>query len=117
VSCRKCRAQSAAGGIAIQYDALSLAEDGGDGTILAYVLTLNHIQRLSDEGGSYLVDVRCVCGYSALLDPLELARRYGPDTLLVALEPRMLCSSCNRKGARVRAVPKPRTRGAPKNPH
>ena len=91
---------------------------GSPTSTLAPVLTLNHIKKLSDEGGSYWVDVRCVCGYSVFLQPTELARRYGADTLLKSLEPRMRCQQCQRKGsAQVRAVPVPRPRGTPKNPH
>jgi hypothetical protein len=67
-------------------------------------------------GGTFLFDVRCTCGYTRWLKPLELARRFGWDATLESLQPRMKCSKRGRKDAQVTAVAEPRPRGVPKNP-
>jgi hypothetical protein len=77
---------------------------------------LSHIRKLNDEGGTFLVDVRCTCGYTRWFKPLELARRFGWEATLESLQPRMKCSKCGRKDAQVTAVAEPRPRGVPKNP-
>jgi hypothetical protein len=83
----------------------------------AAMRALPHIRKLSDEGGSFLVDVHCTCGYTCWLKPKDLAERYGWDMTLEALLPRMRCSKCGAHAAQVRAVLEPRPRGIPKNPH
>lgn len=78
---------------------------------------LPHIHKLGDQGGSFLVDVRCKCGYTSWLKPKDLARRFGWDMTIEALQARMRCSKCGAKSAQVSAVAEPRPRGVPKNPH
>jgi len=83
----------------------------------ALMRALPHILKLSDQGGSFLVDVRCKCGYACWLRPKDLAGRYGWDMTLEALQLRMRCSKCHGRAAQVTAVAEPRPRGVPKNPH
>ncbi|MDB6161026.1 MAG: hypothetical protein JWO04_4732 [Gammaproteobacteria bacterium] len=78
---------------------------------------LRHITKLNDEGGSFLVNVRCKCGYACWIKPKQLARRFGWGATLASLAPRMRCSKCGTKAAQVVAVAEPRPRGIPKNPH
>jgi hypothetical protein len=78
---------------------------------------LRHVTKLTDEGGNFLVDVRCKCGYGCWIKPKQLARRFGWEATLASLAPRMRCSKCGAKAAQVVAVAEPRPRGIPKNPH
>ncbi len=78
---------------------------------------LRHITKLSDDGGAFLVDVRCKCGYGRWIKPEQLARWFGRDATLASIALRMRCSKCGAKAAQVVAVAAPRPRGIPKNPH
>jgi hypothetical protein len=79
---------------------------------------LAHIQKLDDCFGLFLVRVTCKCGASRDITPEALARMVGWTTTFAAIAPRMRCSKCGEKGAaQVVAVPQPRPRGVPKNPH
>jgi hypothetical protein len=79
--------------------------------------TLPNVQRLSDQGGQFLIDVRCRCGYACWIRPKELARRFGWDLDVSKLQPRLRCSKCGSRQPQVRIVAEPRPRGVPKNPH
>ena len=79
--------------------------------------TLPDIKKLDDCFGMFLVRVTCKCGASRDIPPDALARMTSWQTTLEALAPRMRCSVCGTKGAQVVAVPQPRPRGNPKNPH
>jgi hypothetical protein len=80
--------------------------------------SLDHIQRLSDEGGrSWVVDVRCRCGRAGWLEPQRLAQRVGWNATLDSLRQRLRCTACGEKGLTIIAIPAPRPRGIPKNPH
>jgi hypothetical protein len=67
---------------------------------IAPVRVLDHIKRLDDCFGDFLVRVICPCG-----------------AVRAELAPRMRCSMCGRKAAEMVAVARPRPRGVPKNPH
>jgi hypothetical protein len=87
------------------------------GARLPAMRRLDHIKRLSDEGGiGWLVDVRCTCGRSGWRRPAELAREVGWEVTLESLQQRMRCTQCGNRGLEVAAVPEPRPRGIPKNP-
>jgi DNA-directed RNA polymerase subunit RPC12/RpoP len=75
------------------------------------------MRKLSDAFGQVLVDVRCSCGYSRLINPEALAPRVEWEAPLESLKDRMRCSQCGKKAADVVAVSEPRPRGVPKNPH
>jgi hypothetical protein len=82
------------------------------------VRSLDHIQRLSDEGGrGWLVDVRCRCGRTGWLELARLAHQVGWDATLDSLRQRLRCTACGEKGLTLTAIPAPRPRGIPKNPH
>jgi hypothetical protein len=81
------------------------------------VRVLNHIKKLDDCFGQFLVRVSCPCGFSREIEPEALARLVGWSTTLGALAPRLRCSQCGTKAAEVVSVAKPRPRGIPKNPH
>ncbi len=79
---------------------------------------LDHIKKLSDEGGiGWLVDVRCKCGRSGWKKPEALAQKAGWDATLESLQQRLRCTKCGQKGMEVVAISEPRPRGIPKNPH
>jgi hypothetical protein len=81
------------------------------------VRVLDHIKRLDDCFGDFLVRVICPCGAVREIPPQSLARLVGWKVTLKELAPRMRCSRCGKKGAEVVAVARPRPRGVPKNPH
>lgn len=87
------------------------------GSYASRMRTLPDIKKLDDCFGMFLVRVICKCGASRDMLPEALARIAGWSTTLEALEPRMRCSKCGAKGAQIVAVPQPRPRGIPKNPH
>jgi hypothetical protein len=79
---------------------------------------LDHIQRLNDEGGrGWLIDVRCRCGRTGWLEPARLAHQVGWDATLESLRLRLRCTACGERGLTLTAIPAPRPRGIPKNPH
>jgi len=82
------------------------------------VRPLHHIKKLDDACGHFLVHVTCKqCNTVREIVPEALARIVGWSMALEALAPRMRCSKCGAKAAEVVAVPLPRPRGMPKNPH
>jgi hypothetical protein len=102
----------------IQWPDDSLAGLPRPRATLAGMRTLAHIQRLSDEGGrGWLVDVRCVCGRTGWLEPAILAQQVGWDATLESLTQRLRCTQCGQKELTLTAIPAPRPRGIPKNPH
>ena len=79
---------------------------------------LDHIRRLSDEGGQgWLLDVHCPCGRAGWIPPAQLAAQVGWDTALPTLQQRLRCTACGAKGLTIAAISAPRARGIPKNPH
>jgi hypothetical protein len=81
------------------------------------VRILGHIKKLDDCFGQFIVRVSCKCGTTREISPEALARIVGWSTTLAQLAERMRCSKCGAKAAQVVAVPLPRPRGVPKNPH
>lgn len=80
--------------------------------------TLPHIRRLDDCFSQFLVRVTCrTCRTWRDVAPEVLARIAGWSATLESLAPRMRCSRCGVKSADLSAVPLPRPRGVPKNPH
>jgi hypothetical protein len=85
---------------------------------LGSVRTLDHIKKLDDSFGLFFVRIICRCGATRDIEPKALALIAGWTTSLADLIPRMRCSKCGTKGeCKVVAVPQPRPRGVPKNPH
>ncbi len=78
---------------------------------------LDHMKKLDDCFGQFLVRVVCECGAVREIEPEALARLVGWKMMLKDLARRMRCSKCGKKAAEVVAVARPRPRGVPKNPH
>jgi len=76
------------------------------------VPVLNHIKKLDDCFGQFLVRVGCACGASRHIEPEVLARLVGWSTTLKARAPRQRCSLCGEKAAEVVAVARPRPRAS-----
>jgi hypothetical protein len=77
----------------------------------ARVRVLAHVERLDDCFGQFLVRITCPCGVSRHIEPEALARLVGWRVTLMALAPRMRCSTCGKRVAEVVAVARPRPRG------
>jgi hypothetical protein len=75
------------------------------------VRVLDHIKRLDDCFGDFLVRVICPCGAVREIPPQALARLVGWKVTLKELAPRMRCSRCGKKVAEVVAVARPTRRG------
>ena len=78
---------------------------------------LDHIKKLDDCFGQFLVRVTCKCGAVRGITPEALARLVGWKATLEELAQRMRCSQCGKRAAEVVAVGRPRPRRVPKNPH
>jgi hypothetical protein len=83
----------------------------------APVRVLPHIKKLDDCFGQFLVRVICDCGACREIEPEALACLVGWKATLKELAPRMRCSRCGKRAAKVLAVVRPRPRGVAKNPH
>jgi hypothetical protein len=67
----------------------------------APVRVLPHIKRLDDALGDFLVRGTCPCGTSRPIELEALARIAGRSATLAQLTPRMRCSQCGKKVAKV----------------
>jgi len=72
---------------------------------------LDHIKKLNDAFGMFLVNIKCACGHTRITTPEMLARMTKKwDTTFVELSQRLRCSKCEAKDSDVFATPEPRTR-------
>jgi hypothetical protein len=55
------------------------------------------IKKLSDNGGQYVLTLKCVCGHSRVARAEALARFAGWDAELESVVKRMRCSQCGKR--------------------
>ncbi len=59
------------------------------------------VVKLSDNGGQYVLLIRCTCGYIRALQPVAIATQVGWDALLSDVVKRMRCGRCRQRACSV----------------
>ena len=78
----------------------------------SYAMRDLNIVKLNDDGGQYLVILRCECGHTRRCYPHTLSTLAGGwDVILADLVLRMRCSNCNQKKCTAQAMRETAPRG------
>jgi hypothetical protein len=77
------------------------------------VRRLDHIKKLDDGFGMFLVRIQCKCGHVRDTSPKALAAlcKTGWATTFAELSKQLRCSKCEGREPEVFATPEPRPRG------